>query len=395
MSEVPSLEVVPQEELGYDELRAEGRSSREVDAGDRVRAPAGGSVSTQRASRRASRSSSPTSCAPAASTLDRRPRALRARRRSKNAAELAGHPPRAAAAEAATAAVAAILRAAEVDGERVLLEGEPLTSERLKEARRGGLRRNGAQRRRVHRRPRPADVHRPSLGLGRDPRRRADHVDLWPRDRESACFTDMTRTFVVGEVNEELRLYHDLCKVALERVARRDPARAPMPTSTARLRGVRGGGAADAALEGARRGAARRLLPLARARRRAGGARGAAPRPERRGCSSRATSSRSSRAATARDSAACGWRISCSSPRTAAELLTTTPTSSSRDAISASAVAARRGPLRRGVARGVPHPVGLRRLAEAIARWPTGSSAAAHDVRPRRAHRGRRATGRC
>ena len=27
-------------------------------------------------------------------------------------------------------------------------------------------------------------------------------IDLWPRDPASACFADMTRTFVVGEVPE-------------------------------------------------------------------------------------------------------------------------------------------------------------------------------------------------
>src|SRR5207248_4526913 len=42
-------------------------------------------------------------------------------------------------------------------------------------------------------------------------------LDLFPRDRESGCFADMTRVFVVGEVPEELAEYHRLCKEALER----------------------------------------------------------------------------------------------------------------------------------------------------------------------------------
>lgn len=42
-------------------------------------------------------------------------------------------------------------------------------------------------------------------------------IDLFPKDKESACYADMTRTFVVGEVSDELREYHRLCKEALER----------------------------------------------------------------------------------------------------------------------------------------------------------------------------------
>ena len=30
-------------------------------------------------------------------------------------------------------------------------------------------------------------------------------IDLWPIDLESACFADMTRTFVIGEAPDELR----------------------------------------------------------------------------------------------------------------------------------------------------------------------------------------------
>ena len=42
-------------------------------------------------------------------------------------------------------------------------------------------------------------------------------VDLWPRDEETGCFTDMTRTYVVGTPSEELVTYHRLSKEALER----------------------------------------------------------------------------------------------------------------------------------------------------------------------------------
>src|SRR5919109_4953637 len=41
-------------------------------------------------------------------------------------------------------------------------------------------------------------------------------VDLYPRDPESGCFADMTRTFCVGEPPEELARYHGLAREALD-----------------------------------------------------------------------------------------------------------------------------------------------------------------------------------
>ena len=34
--------------------------------------------------------------------------------------------------------------------------------------------------------------------------------DLFPRDRETGVYTDMTRTYVVGDAPDELREYHRL-----------------------------------------------------------------------------------------------------------------------------------------------------------------------------------------
>ena len=42
-------------------------------------------------------------------------------------------------------------------------------------------------------------------------------IDVWPRDNESFCFSDMTRTFVIGEVPDDVREWHRLCKEALDR----------------------------------------------------------------------------------------------------------------------------------------------------------------------------------
>jgi Xaa-Pro aminopeptidase len=41
-------------------------------------------------------------------------------------------------------------------------------------------------------------------------------VDLWPRDRETGCFTDIARTFVVGEPGTELTRWHALVLQALQ-----------------------------------------------------------------------------------------------------------------------------------------------------------------------------------
>ncbi len=41
-------------------------------------------------------------------------------------------------------------------------------------------------------------------------------LDIWPRDNESACYADMTRTFVVGDPPAELVEWHALVKEALD-----------------------------------------------------------------------------------------------------------------------------------------------------------------------------------
>jgi Xaa-Pro aminopeptidase len=42
-------------------------------------------------------------------------------------------------------------------------------------------------------------------------------IDIWPRDNESFAYCDMTRTFVVGDVPDDVREWHGLCKEALDR----------------------------------------------------------------------------------------------------------------------------------------------------------------------------------
>jgi Xaa-Pro aminopeptidase len=42
-------------------------------------------------------------------------------------------------------------------------------------------------------------------------------IDLWPKDAETACYADMTRTFCIGEIPDELRQYHRIVKESLDR----------------------------------------------------------------------------------------------------------------------------------------------------------------------------------
>jgi len=42
-------------------------------------------------------------------------------------------------------------------------------------------------------------------------------IDIWPRDNETFMFCDMTRTFVIGDVPEDVRRWHELTKQALDR----------------------------------------------------------------------------------------------------------------------------------------------------------------------------------
>ena len=110
-----------------------------------------------------------------------------------------------------------LLRSAERQNGTLMLEGEPLTCERIKVAVEQAFTANGAF----------ADEfivsHGPQTAVGHDmgsgPIAAGEPVclDLFPRDRESGCFTDMTRVFVVGDPSDELIEYHRLCREALER----------------------------------------------------------------------------------------------------------------------------------------------------------------------------------
>ena len=138
------------------------------------------------------------------------------RRRVKSAAEMAGIRRAQAAAVSGMAAAAGLLAEAVPDGDRLVLGGQVLTAEAVRDALREACRRGGA--------PAPPDVivasvwqgygHEP--GSGPLPANLPIVIDLWPRDEQSGCWADMTRTFVVGEIADEVRALESLVRTALE-----------------------------------------------------------------------------------------------------------------------------------------------------------------------------------
>ena len=143
--------------------------------------------------------------------------AIAARRRRKSAAELAGIRRAQAAAHAGLRAAAELLRESRPDGDRLVLAGEVVTAEAVRDVLREACRRHGA--------PATPDVIVASVwqGTGHDPGSGplpADLpivIDLWPQDEGSGCWADMTRTFVVGEISDQVRVLEDLVRTALER----------------------------------------------------------------------------------------------------------------------------------------------------------------------------------
>ena len=140
-----------------------------------------------------------------------------ARRRVKSDAELAGIRRAQAAAQAGMRAAAELLRRAERGGTGVLADGEPLTCERVKEAIRTAVARGGASADSliVAHGGQSASGH--DMGSGPIAAGEPVVIDLWPMDLESACFADMTRTFVIGEAPAELRKYYELTRESLAR----------------------------------------------------------------------------------------------------------------------------------------------------------------------------------
>jgi Xaa-Pro aminopeptidase len=139
------------------------------------------------------------------------------RRRVKSEAELAGIRRAQEAAEAGMAAARDLLRRAEQNGKGLEVDGEPLTSERIRAAISQAFLAHKASGDEfiVSHGFQSAIGHH--MGAGQIEAGEPIVIDLWPRDNESACCADMTRTYVVGDVPDELVEWQRLCKEALDR----------------------------------------------------------------------------------------------------------------------------------------------------------------------------------
>jgi Xaa-Pro aminopeptidase len=211
------LELHALEEFGYDDLLASG--AERSDALLEVAVRACGAFGVQEA---AVPPEFPLALADrlraAGLTLTPDRATFESRRRVKTDAELAGIRRAQAAAEAGMSAAVGLLRAAEPGADGLLAGGEPLSCERIKAAIRDAVDRaggnlddfvvaHGAQ---------TAVGH--EMGSGLIQAGEPVVIDLWPRDPDTGCYADMTRTFAVGEPPAELRRYHELTLQALERV---------------------------------------------------------------------------------------------------------------------------------------------------------------------------------
>jgi Xaa-Pro aminopeptidase len=149
------------------------------------------------------------------------------RRRVKSEIELAGIRRAQRAAEAGMDAARALLRAATPNGSGLEVAGEPLTSERIKAEIAAVFTARGMTSDEfiVSHGPQSAVGH--DMGSGQIAAGEPVVIDLWPRDIETQCYADMTRTYVVGEPSPDIVRYHTLCKEALDRSL--DAIRAGVP----------------------------------------------------------------------------------------------------------------------------------------------------------------------
>jgi Xaa-Pro aminopeptidase len=138
------------------------------------------------------------------------------RRRSKNEVELRGIRNAQKACEAALDVSRDLLRRAQPNGAGLEVDGEPLTCERLKRAIEDVFADHeveGSDMIVAHG-PQTAVGH--DIGSGQIAPNEPIVFDLFPRDKATGCYADMTRTYVVGEPSDEVKEWHRLVKEALD-----------------------------------------------------------------------------------------------------------------------------------------------------------------------------------
>ncbi len=209
--DAPDLERLLNEDLGRDELIADGRSPLEIEQELCVRA-------VERLGIRDAvvPPEFPVGIADrlraAGVELIPDPGPFTERRRHKTATEMAGIRRATAAGLDALRAAATMLREAEIRGEELWRDGERLTCEAVRARIREVCERAGA--------PAPPDIMVKPMGpdphIGHDPgsgplpAHTPIEIDLWPRDEASGCWSDMTRTFVRGEISDAVAEIHAL-----------------------------------------------------------------------------------------------------------------------------------------------------------------------------------------
>ena len=215
-NEVPQLEILPTAELGEDELYAAGKQGAEIELEILLRACA--KLGIERA---AVPGTFPLEVADflrangVEVTPDRE--LFESRRRSKNDTELRGIRNAQKACEAALDRARDLLRRAEANGDGLGVDGEPLTSERIKQTIEtvfSDFNCEGSDMVVSHG-PQAAVPH--DAGSGQIRAGEPIVLDLFPKDRDTGCYADMTRTYVVGEPPDEVREWHRLVQEALAR----------------------------------------------------------------------------------------------------------------------------------------------------------------------------------
>jgi Xaa-Pro aminopeptidase len=139
------------------------------------------------------------------------------RRRVKSDEELAGIRRAQRAAEAAMDAARDLFRRAEQNGDGLEVNGGPLTVELVKAAMNQVFAAHGTVCDDFIVAPGPQGAVGHDMGSGSIASGTPIVIDIWPRDNESFMYCDMTRTFVIGDVPDDVREWHRLTKEALDR----------------------------------------------------------------------------------------------------------------------------------------------------------------------------------
>jgi Xaa-Pro aminopeptidase len=213
--EAPDLEIIPVEQLGADELYAQGKQGWEVELELALRACRELGID----------SATVPATFPTGHADHLRAQGIEIvvdrdlfdnRRRSKNETELRGIRNAQRACEAALDAARELLRRAETNGGGLEVDGTPLTCERIKRVIEDVFADHAVEGGDmiVSHGPQTAVGH--DTGSGQIAPNEPIVVDLYPKDKATGCYADMTRTYVVGEPSGELRAWYRLVKEALD-----------------------------------------------------------------------------------------------------------------------------------------------------------------------------------